>query len=112
MIIEHIVKVFATRIAVFVKSLMEAIPDGMHIILHGKRKKEMTSAEHRSLNPLKCLFALAESYVLRRLTQKFVDTVHLYSSKNGMQGGTYIFKTLTKPGYFTLNRQIKAEMAA
>jgi hypothetical protein len=74
MIIAHIVKVFATRIAVFVKSLMEAMPGGMHIILHGKRKKEMTSAEHRSIDSLKGLFALVEIYMLRRLKQKKLST--------------------------------------
>ena len=70
MIIAHIVKVFATRIAVFVKSLTEAMPGGLHIILYGKRKKEMAYADHRSIDPLKGLFALAELYMLRRLKQK------------------------------------------
>jgi|SRR5688500_18202285 len=114
MIIARIANIFATRIDVFVKSLTEAMPGCIHIFLHGKRKKKMTSTGHRSIDPLKDLLALAEVYImLRRFKpKKVVETVHLPSSKNGLKGGMYIFKPLTKPGYFTLNNQIKAEMAA
>jgi glycosyltransferase involved in cell wall biosynthesis len=106
MIIVHIVEPFAAGIAVFVKSLTEAMPDDMHIIVHGERKSEMTAAEvkksfhrqnvrfirwrsaQRSIDPLKDLFALAELYkILRRLKHKnLVDAVHLHSSKSGLLG--------------------------
>ena len=42
MVIVHIVEPFAAGIAVFVKSLTEAMPDDVHIVVHGERKKEMT----------------------------------------------------------------------
>jgi hypothetical protein len=40
MIIVHIVEPFAAGIAVFVKSLTEAMPDDMHIIVHGEETQE------------------------------------------------------------------------
>ncbi|HTD93656.1 MAG TPA: glycosyltransferase [Chitinophagaceae bacterium] len=106
MIIVHIVEPFAAGIAVFVKSLTEAMPDDMHIVVHGERKKEMTASEvkkdfpsqnvrfikwrsaQRSIDPLKDLFALTELYkILRRLKNKnLVDAVHLHSSKSGLLG--------------------------
>lgn len=97
MVIAHIVEPFATGFAVFVKSLTEAMTDGMHSMVYGKRRKEMTAAKKRSINPIKGLFALAEIYImLRRFKQKkFVDTVHFHSSKNGLQGGMYVLKSLT-----------------
>jgi len=97
MIIARIVEPFATGIAVFVKSLTEAMPDGMHIMVHGERRKEMTVAEKRSINPIKGLFAMAEIlYNAEKIqTKKIVDTVHLHSSENGVQGGMYVFKPLT-----------------
>lgn len=71
MVIAHIVEPFATGIAVFVKSLTEAMPDGMHIMVHRKRRKEMAVAEKRSINPIKGLFAMAGIYtMLRRFKQK------------------------------------------
>src|SRR5688500_8530412 len=111
MIIAHIVKVFATRIAVFVKSLTEAMPDSMHIILHGKRKKEMTSAEHRSIDPLKGMFALVEIYMLRRLKQKNLLTPLTFTHLKMACRERCMFLNLN-PGYVTLNSQVKAEMAA
>jgi glycosyltransferase involved in cell wall biosynthesis len=106
MIIIHIVEPFAAGIAVFVKSLTEAMPDDMHIIVHGERKQEMTAAEvkkkfpndnvrfikwrsaKRSIDPFKDFLALAELYkILRRLKDKnLVDAVHLHSSKSGLLG--------------------------
>jgi glycosyltransferase involved in cell wall biosynthesis len=106
MIIVHIVEPFAAGIAVFVKSLTEAMPDDLHIIVHGERKREMSAREvkksfprqnvrfikwrsaQRSIDPLKDLFALAELYkILRRLKRKnLVDAVHLHSSKSGLLG--------------------------
>lgn len=106
MIIIHIVEPFATGIAVFVKSLTEAMPDDMHIIIHGERKKVRSAREvkkdfpqgnvrfikwrsaQRSIDPLKDLFALSELYkILRRLKAKdLVDAVHLHSSKSGLLG--------------------------
>jgi glycosyltransferase involved in cell wall biosynthesis len=106
MIIVHIVEPFAAGIAHFVKSLTEAMPDDMHIIVHGERKSEMSAREvkksfprqnvrfirwrsaQRSIDPLKDLFALAELYkILRRLKRKnLIDAVHLHSSKSGLLG--------------------------
>lgn len=106
MIIIHIVEPFAAGIAVFVKSLTEAMPDDVHIVVHGERKKEMTATEvkknfpnqnvrfikwrsaKRSIDPFKDLLALAELYkILRRLKDKnLVDAVHLHSSKSGLLG--------------------------
>jgi len=106
MIIVHIVEPFAAGIALFVKSLTQAMPDDMHIVVHGERKKEMNAAEvkknfptqnvrfikwhsaQRSIDPLKDLLALTELYrILKRLKQKnLVDAVHLHSSKSGLLG--------------------------
>ncbi|MGZ8550381.1 MAG: glycosyltransferase [Chitinophagaceae bacterium] len=106
MIIVHIVEPFAAGIAVFVKSLTEAMPHDTHIIIHGERKKEITAAEvkkkfhnenvrfikwrsaQRAIDPLKDLMALIELYkVLRRLkAENVVDAVHLHSSKSGLLG--------------------------
>lgn len=106
MVIVHIVEPFAAGIAVFVKSLTEAMPDDLHIVVHGERKKEMTATEvkknfpsqnvrfikwrsaQRSIDPLKDLLALTELYkILRRLKAKsLVDAVHLHSSKSGLLG--------------------------
>lgn len=106
MIIVHIVEPFAAGVAVFVKSLTEAMPEDMHIVVHGERKKEMTAAKvkknfpnqnvrfikwrsaKRSIDPFKDLLALAELYkILRRLKIKnLVDAVHLHSSKSGLLG--------------------------
>jgi hypothetical protein len=83
----------------------------MHIILHGKRKKEMTSAEHRSINPLKGLFALAEIYMLRILKQKNLLIPFTFAHLKMACRGRYMFLNFN-PGFFTLNSQIKAEMAA
>lgn len=106
MVIVHIVEPFAAGVAVFVKSLTEAMPDDVHIVIHGERKKEISAAEvkknfhsqnvrfikwrsaQRSIDPLKDLLALAELYkILRRLKRKnLVDAVHLHSSKSGLLG--------------------------
>ena len=106
MIIVHIVEPFAAGIAVFVRSLTEAMPGDMHIVVHGERKKEMPAADvkknfptqnvrfikwhsaQRSIDPLKDLQALTELYrILKRLKQKnLVDAVHLHSSKSGLLG--------------------------
>jgi len=106
MIIIHIVEPFAAGVAVFIKSLTEAMPDDMHIVVHGERKNEMTATEvkknfpnsnvrfikwrsaKRSIDPFKDLLALAELYkILRRLKAKnLVDAVHLHSSKSGLLG--------------------------
>lgn len=106
MIIVHIVEPFAAGIAVFVRSLTEAMPEDMHIVVHGERKKEMTAEEvkkkfpienvrfikwrsaQRSIDPFKDLMALTELYkILRRLKARgLVDAVHLHSSKSGLLG--------------------------
>ena len=86
MIIVHIVEPFAAGVALFVRSLTDAMPDDTHIIVHGERKKEMTAQEvkkifsnkntrflkwrsaQRSLSPVKDFSAFAELYkILKRL---------------------------------------------
>jgi glycosyltransferase involved in cell wall biosynthesis len=106
MVIVHIVEPFASGVAVFVKSLTEAMPDDIHIVVHGERKNEMPAEEvkknfpnqnvrfikwrsaQRSIDPVKDLLALTELYkILRRLKAKnLVDAVHLHSSKSGLLG--------------------------
>lgn len=106
MVIVHIVEPFAAGVAVFVKSLTEAMPDDVHIVVHGERKKEIPAEEvkknfpnqnvrfikwrsaQRSIDPVKDLLALTELYkILRRLKAKnLVDAVHLHSSKSGLLG--------------------------
>ncbi len=106
MIVVHIVEPFAAGIAVFVRSLTEAMPDDLHIVIHGERKKVMSASEvkrnfpkrnvrfirwrsaQRSIDPVKDFLALTELYtILRRLKRKnLVDAVHLHSSKSGLLG--------------------------
>lgn len=106
MIIIHIVEPFAAGVAVFVKLLTEAMPNDMHIIVHGERKKVMSAKEvkqnfprnnvrfirwrsaQRSIDPFKDILAFSELYtILRRLKRKgLVDAVHLHSSKSGLLG--------------------------
>lgn len=106
MTIVHIVEPFAAGIAVFVKSLTETMPDDVHIIVHGERKKEIAAREvkkifpqrnirfikwrsaQRAVHPLKDFMAFSELYkILRRLKKKnLVDAVHLHSSKSGLLG--------------------------
>ena len=106
MIVLHVVEPFAAGIAVFVKSLTEAMPNDTHIILHGERRQVMTADEvkktfpkenvrfirwqsaQRSINPLRDFRALNQLYkILRRLKRKgLVDAVHLHSSKSGLLG--------------------------
>ncbi|MEJ0102855.1 MAG: glycosyltransferase [Bacteroidota bacterium] len=106
MIILHIVEPFATGIAVFVKSLTEAMPDDVHIIVHGERSQVMHASEvkksfsksnvrfikwrsaQRAIDPYKDLLAFSELYkILTRLKRKnLVDAVHLHSSKSGLLG--------------------------
>ncbi len=104
--IVHIVEPFASGIAFFVKSLTEAMPEDIHIVVHGERKKEMRATDvkknfptnnvrfikwhsaQRSIDLLKDLKALTELFsILKRLKQKkLVDAVHLHSSKSGLLG--------------------------
>lgn len=106
MIIVHIVEPFAAGVALFVRSLTDAMPDDTHIIVHGERKKEITAQEvkkifsnkntrfikwrsaQRSLAPVKDFLAFSELYkILKRLKGKnLVDVVHLHSSKSGLLG--------------------------
>jgi glycosyltransferase involved in cell wall biosynthesis len=82
------------------------MPDDVHIIVHGERKKEIAASEvkkifpqknirfirwrsaQRSVHPLKDFMAFSELYkILRRLKRKgLVDAVHLHSSKSGLLG--------------------------
>src|SRR5688572_7711805 len=106
MIIIHVVEPFAAGIAVFVRSLVENMPDDLHIIVHGERaevtrfediKKEFPRSNvrfirwqsaQRSLHPTKDFSAILELYtILRRLKRKnLLDAVHLHSSKSGFIG--------------------------
>lgn len=106
MIIVHIVEPFASGIAVFVRSLVEVMPDDTHIVVHGERKEEIAADEvkkkfprhnvrfirwssaRRSINPVRDFIALTELYkILKRLKKgQLVDAVHLHSSKSGLLG--------------------------
>lgn len=106
MIIVHVVEPFAAGIAVFVKSLADAMPDDVHIIVHGERKYVMSASEvkkffpkanvrfirwasaQRAINPFRDSLAFSELYkILRRLKRAgLVDAVHLHSSKAGLLG--------------------------
>jgi len=106
MTIVHVVEPFASGIAVFVRYLSEAMPDDLHIIIHGERKQVAPASDvkrtfgsnnvrflkwhsaQRSINPLKDFFALSELYkILRRLNNKnLVNVVHLHSAKSGFLG--------------------------
>lgn len=106
MTIIHVVEAFAGGIAVFVKSLVQHMPDDLHIIIHGERPEVNTFKDlrkdfprknvrfirwhsaQRSLHPRKDLSASLELYtVLRRLRRKdLLDAVHLHSSKSGFIG--------------------------
>ena len=107
MIIVHIVEPFASGVALFVKSLTDAMPDDMHIIIHGERKEEIAAdtvkkkfnnspgirfirwrSATRAISPLKDFLAFAELYqILRKLKKSgMADAVHLHSSKSGFLG--------------------------
>lgn len=106
MTIVHVVEPFAAGIAVFVKSLTETMPNDVHIIVHGERKREIAASEvkkifpqknirfikwrsaQRSLHPFKDFMAFSELYkMLRRLKKaNLADAVHLHSSKSGLLG--------------------------
>lgn len=106
MTIVHIVEPFASGVALFVRSLTEAMPIDTHIVVHGERKSEMAANEvkkkfptnnvrfikwpsaGRRIDPFKDLMALGEIYkILFRLKKKnLVDVVHLHSSKSGLLG--------------------------
>lgn len=106
MVIVHIVEPFASGIAVFVRSLVEVMPDDTHIVVHGERREEIRAEEvkkkfprqnvrfirwsnaRRSINPVRDFIALTELYnILRRLKKsRLVDAVHLHSSKSGLLG--------------------------
>ena len=45
MVIVHIVEPFASGVAVFVRSLTEAMPTDVHIVVHGERKEEISAEE-------------------------------------------------------------------
>src|SRR4051812_30426883 len=104
--IVHVAEAFAGGIVDFVKSLVENMPEDLHIIIHGERahvtaideiKKRFNKTNvrfirwqsaQRSLRPTKDTAAFVELYrVLRRLKRKgLVDAVHLHSSKSGFLG--------------------------
>jgi hypothetical protein len=72
----------------------------------------MTSAEHRSIDPLKGLFALVEIYMVRRLKQNNLLTPLTFTHLKKIAGRERCKFLNLNPGYFTFNSQIKAEMAA
>ncbi|RYG36042.1 MAG: glycosyl transferase family 1, partial [Chitinophagaceae bacterium] len=106
MVVVHIVEPFASGVAVFVRSLTEAMPDDVHIVVHGERKEEISADDvkrnflnhnvrfikwrsaKRSIDPFKDSLAFMElCRILRRLKSKdMVDAVHLHSSKSGLLG--------------------------
>lgn len=104
--IVHVAEAFAGGIVVFVKSLVENMPDDEHIIVHGERahvsrftdiRKQFarTNARfvrwhsaQRSIKLSKDLAAFLELYrILKRLKKQYqIDAVHLHSSKSGFIG--------------------------
>jgi glycosyltransferase involved in cell wall biosynthesis len=104
--IVHVAEAFAGGIVVFVKSLVENMPDDEHIIVHGERahvtrftdiRKQFarTNARfvrwhsaQRSIKVSKDFAAFFELYrVLKRLKKQHqIDAVHLHSSKSGFIG--------------------------
>lgn len=104
--IVHVAEAFAGGIVVFVKSLVENMPNDEHIIVHGERahvtrftdiRKQFarTNARflrwhsaQRSIKISKDLAAFLELYrILKRLkSQHQIDAIHLHSSKSGFIG--------------------------
>jgi glycosyltransferase involved in cell wall biosynthesis len=104
--IVHVAEAFAGGIVVFVKSLVENMPDDEHIIVHGERahvtrftdiRKQFarTNARfvrwhsaQRSIRISKDFAAAFELYkILKRLKKQHqLDAVHLHSSKSGFLG--------------------------
>lgn len=104
--IVHVAEAFAGGIVVFVKSLVENLPNDEHIIVHGERahvtsftdvRKQFarTNARfvrwhsaQRSISLSKDFSAFWELYkVLKRLKKQHqIDAVHLHSSKSGFIG--------------------------
>lgn len=104
--IVHVAEAFAGGIVVFVKSLVENLPEDEHIIVHGERehvtrftdiRKQFarTNARfvrwhsaQRSISLNKDFAAFFELYrILKRLKKQHqIDAVHLHSSKSGFIG--------------------------
>jgi len=104
--IVHVAEAFAGGIPVFIKSLIDNMPDDQHIIVHGNRtnvtsadkiKKQFTHpnvrfiywrAAQRSIHPYKDSVAFLQLLnALKRLKKKnMIDVVHLHSSKAGFLG--------------------------
>lgn len=104
--IVHVAEAFAGGIVVFVKSLVENLPDDEHIIVHGERahvtsfndvRKQFSQTNarfvrwhsaQRSIHLVKDFTAFLELYrILKRLKkQRQIDAVHLHSSKSGFIG--------------------------
>jgi glycosyltransferase involved in cell wall biosynthesis len=104
--IVHVAEAFAGGIVVFVKSLVENLPNDEHIIVHGERahvtrftdiRKQFarTNARfvrwhsaQRSIRVSKDFAAFLELYrILKRLKKQHqIDAVHLHSSKSGFIG--------------------------
>lgn len=104
--IVHVAEAFAGGIVVFVKSLVENLPEDEHIIVHGEREHvtkftdirkqfSRTNARfvrwhsaQRSISLNKDFAAFFELYrILKRLKKQHqIDAVHLHSSKSGFIG--------------------------
>lgn len=104
--IVHVAEAFAGGIVVFVKSLVENLPEDEHIIVHGERahvtrftdirkRFARTNARfvrwhsaQRSISLIKDFAAFLELYrILKRLKKQHqIDAVHLHSSKSGFIG--------------------------
>jgi glycosyltransferase involved in cell wall biosynthesis len=104
--IVHVAEAFAGGIVVFVKSLVENMPNDEHIIVHGERahvtrftdiRKQFarTNARflrwhsaQRSIKISKDFAAFLELYrILKRLKKQHqIDAIHLHSSKSGFIG--------------------------
>jgi glycosyltransferase involved in cell wall biosynthesis len=104
--IVHIVEPFASGVAVFVRQLVENMPQDQHLIIHGERPSISSAAEvkktfstknvkfirwhfaQRNIDFIRDFLALYVLYrMLKKLKQKnMVDAVHLHSSKSGFLG--------------------------
>jgi glycosyltransferase involved in cell wall biosynthesis len=104
--IVHVAEAFAGGIVVFVKSLVENLPNDEHVIVHGERahvtsftdvRKQFAQTNarfvrwrsaQRSIHVVKDYAAFLELYrILKRLKmQHQIDAVHLHSSKSGFIG--------------------------
>jgi glycosyltransferase involved in cell wall biosynthesis len=121
--IVHIAEAFAGGVPVFIKSLVDNMPDEEHIIIHGNREKIANAqtvksqfsqnnvsfihwaSAQRSINLYKDAVAFAQlcNYLKRLNEEKKIDVVHLHSSKSGFLGRIACFALSIKNVVYTPN---------